>query len=161
VIGLALAIPGTAWGHAERSASTPEAGAKLDEIPSSLHVEFTEPPTSDAVVEVLDGCGNDVVASYDVEGTAIDARLSGGVPGRWNVRLRVVSGLDGHETNDRFGFAVKGERDCAAPRPSPTGTQPGPGALAGDAPEFPVLPFVIGTAVLAGGALLLRGRRAR
>lgn len=116
-----------ALAHAERSASTPEEGAALGEVPSEVMVTFTEPPIADASFQVFDGCDDDVVDELDVQGTEITAALGGGQPGRWRVAFHVVSGIDGHATRDAFNFRVRGEADCSStdePPPEADDTPP-------------------------------------
>lgn len=151
---------GPAAAHAERSASKPKEGAAVAVPPQSLNITFTEPPTGDAVVEVVDGCDRDVVADVEVQNFEITAALSEGQPGRWTVRTNVISGVDGHNTRDRWTFEVQGEPDCSAPESAP------PDEAAGDDDEedgggsSPLPLLLIGGATLALVAvgLMLRGR---
>lgn len=113
-VAAVLAQAAPALAHAERSASTPKEDAKVAAAPDTLAITFTEPPTGDAVVEVVDGCGRDVVADLTIQNLEITASLAEGQPGRWTVRTNVISGVDGHNTRDRWTFAVRGEADCSA-----------------------------------------------
>lgn len=144
-----------AFGHAERAATTPEVGARVDEVPAAVSVSYTEPPAGNPVFRVLDGCGNDVVGDLKVQDMTIDATLTGGQPGAWNVEWRVISGVDGHDTRDSYSFKVAGQKDCTVAAPEqPEGRdvpEDGPGA------GF-LLPIAIGAVLLAGMALFLRGR---
>ncbi|HEV2757457.1 MAG TPA: copper resistance CopC family protein [Actinomycetota bacterium] len=156
VFGLAQADPARA--HAERSASSPKEGATLGAVPDELNVTFTEPPTGDATVAVLDGCGRDVVTDVQVQNFEITAPLSAGQPGTWRVDTNVISAVDGHNTRDRWAFEVRGEPDCSAPESA------GPGA-AGDGEDeegggVPVAVIVLGgaTVLLVVLGLALRGR---
>ena len=114
---LVIALTGVALAHAERQSSRPDEGKQLGKPPLHLYVNFSEPPTGDSTITVLDGCGNAVVADFEVTDRTIHANLDPGQPGTWNVRTQVVSGLDGHPTRDRWSFEVDGTRDCAAPPP--------------------------------------------
>jgi len=154
---LSLVAAPRAFGHAERAATTPEVGARVDEVPDTVSVSYTEPPAGNPVFRVIDGCGNDVVDELKVQNQTIDASLLDGQPGRWNVEWTVISGVDGHDTRDSYSFRVAGRRDCtqAAPEPAPDddGASDGSGSSAGS-----LIPIAIGGVVLAGLALFLRGR---
>ena len=104
----------TALAHSALKGSEPKADARLDAAPSTLRLEFSEPPISADNLVVEDGCGNDVVTSADVDNGDIVAELAEGQPGKWKVSSRVVSVVDGHETKDGFRFTVEGETDCTA-----------------------------------------------
>ena len=149
-----------AFGHAERAATTPEVGARVDEVPQNVSVSYTEPPAGNPVFRVLDGCGNDVVEDLKVQDMTIDATLAGGQPGAWKVEWRVISGVDGHDTRDSYDFKVAGKKDCTQPGPTATdGTGPDAGDEddEGSGAGF-LVPIAIGGVVLAGLALFLRGR---
>jgi methionine-rich copper-binding protein CopC len=154
----AVAYSGPAFAHAERASSRPDAGSKAATAPGSLVVTFTEPPTGDAAVEVLDGCGRDVVSDVQVQNYEITATLAAGQPGRWEVRTNVISAIDGHNTRDRWAFSVRGEADCsAAETPAPEATEAddedegGGGAL-------PLIAIGAATLVLVAVGMMLRGR---
>lgn len=154
---LAQAAPASA--HAERSASTPKEGAAVAAPPEALNITFTEPPTGDAVVEVVDGCKRDVVADVEVQNFEITAALTGGQPGRWTVRTNVISGVDGHNTRDEWTFQVRGEPDCSAAET----TAPDAAGDEGDEDDgggsaLPLLLVVGATVALVVVGLLLRGR---
>lgn len=148
-----------ALAHAERSASTPKEGATVAAPPETLDITFTEPPTGDAVIEVSDGCGRDVLAGRDVQNFQITASLSEGQPGRWSVQTNVISGVDGHNTRDRWTFRVRGEADCSAPETE------APDEAAGDEDDeggggsaLPLLAIGGATLALIAVGLALRGR---
>lgn len=61
---------------------------------------------------VRDGCGDDVVSEISVSNTTVTAPLAEGQAGRWQVRLEVVSAVDGHPTRENFTFTVDGDRNC-------------------------------------------------
>jgi methionine-rich copper-binding protein CopC len=158
IAGLAVLGQGLpARAHAERSASTPKEGATVGAAPASLRITFTEPPTGNAVVQVLDGCERDVVADVEVQNFEITADLSAGQPGTWTVQSNVISAVDGHNTRDRWTFGVRGEPDCTA-----TGDD---GPAAGDETEdeggggaMLLIALGGGMIVLVAVALVLRGR---
>ena len=132
-----------AFARAERQSSDPEEGKTLQEPPAHLYINFSEPPTGDAKITVTDGCGEDVVANFDVTDRTIHANLDVGQPGRYEVATQVVSGLDGQKTSDDWTFKVSGTKDCAAapPEDEPAG-EDGVGSIA---------------LLAAGGAVVLIG----
>lgn len=157
VLWLVVAPAAPVLAHAERAGSTPEEGERVPRVPTSLAITFTEPPTGDAVVEVSDGCGRDVVSDVQVQNLEITAALAEGRPGKWTVHTNVISGIDGHNTRDRWSFTVRGEPDCAAAEtiaPDAAGDEDDEGG------GSPVALIAIGAATLALVALglVLRGR---
>lgn len=154
----ALSI-GVAWAHAERLRSVPEQGTKLDKAPAELSIDFTEPPTGDANLVVMDGCETDVVQELQVQDTSVSASLAEGQPGTWVVRSTVVSGVDGHQTNDSWSFTVKGSKDCSAP--SEATDQARDEGDSEDESSLPVVPVAIGAVAVLGIALLLRALTGR
>lgn len=154
VIVLCLVPTAPASAHAERSASTPDDGERLEAPPTTLDIRFTEPPIGDANFEVLDGCQRDVVEDLEVQGTEITATLAQGQPGGWSVRTHVVSGIDGHATKDRWRFQVAGRPDCEAEQ------EPRPGAASGESEDeggtLLLLVFAAVTLGVIGLALVLR-----
>ena len=157
VAGLLALQASPASAHAERIGSKPDEGARVGAPPSTLRIDFSEPPIGDARFVVLDGCERDVVSGIDVSDTTIDATLAEGQPGEWKVETRVVSGVDGHATSDNWSFAVRGETDCEA-EPPDVETSPPPNA--GDEEDEGggnfLLIFAAGTLVVIALALLLR-----
>jgi methionine-rich copper-binding protein CopC len=151
VCALVVLLPvSAALAHAERQSSDPKEGKKLDEPPLHLYINFSEPPTGDSQVTVTDGCGNDVIDNFDVQDRTIHANLLAGQPGEYNVTTQVVSGLDGHETNDAWSFTVTGTKDCSAAPPTSDSDGAGTSAEEDDG---------IGSVALlaAGGAVVLIG----
>ena len=147
-----VTMSSVASAHAERTSSQPEEGARLDQVPTTLAIDFSEPPTGDAVLEVLDGCGNDVVETLNVQNQEISAELLEGQPGRWSVTSTVVSGIDGHQTKDSWKFAVAGKADCseAAAGSGERGPQEEEDS------DFPIIPVVAGAIGVLVVAVLLR-----
>ena len=143
-----------AHGHAQFLDSDPATGAKLDEAPTSIRLEYSEPPVSADNVVVKDGCGVDVVTAAEVEEKAITADVPEGQPGKWKVSFRVISAVDGHPNNDSFSFTVAGKADCT----KETGAAPPREDDGGDS-GLPILLALGGaTVVIVLGALLLRKR---
>lgn len=157
MIMLLQAAPALA--HAERIDSSPKEGARLRSAPPMMRIDFSEPPIGDANFVVTDGCDRDVVEEIDVQNMQLEATLSGGEPGRWQVETRVVSGVDGHATSDQWTFTVRGEAQCDE-QPPPAAEQPPEGEGEGDqgGGSFPLLAFAAGTAVVIALALVFRGR---
>lgn len=153
---LAWAAPAAA--HAERSSSRPEEGVTVARAPGALSITFTEPPTGDAVVEVADGCGRDVVSDVEVQNFAITASLADGQPGKWTVRTNVISGVDGHNTRDRWTFGVRGEADCSAPQTDAPDAAAGDDDDEGGGSAVPLLAIGAATVALIAIGLVLRGR---
>ena len=146
-----------ALAHAERASSRPEEGAKVSSAPLTLGITFTEPPTGDAVVEVTDGCDRDVVADVEVQNFEITAALAEGQPGKWTVRTNVISGIDGHNTRDRWTFSVRGEADCSAPQTDAPEAAPDDEDEEGSSP-LPLILIGAGTLALIAVGLVVRGR---
>ena len=159
VFGLVLAAgilfpAASASAHAQFLGSDPKPGARLDAAPTSMTIDFSEPPISGDNLVVEDGCGNDVVTRADVEEKSLVAELAGGQPGKWKVSLRVVSAVDGHPTEKSFSFTVQGEADCTKETGAPPPREKGDSGSSA--------PIVIGlgvaTVVVVGAALVLRKR---
>jgi methionine-rich copper-binding protein CopC len=165
--------PTAALGHGETATTDPEAGAALRKAPRSVAVTLTEPPAKNAEYEVVDGCGDTVSGDPQVNDAVLSVAISGGEPGRWQAKYRVVSSVDGHLTKDSFSFTVDGKRDCSDGSEETKngnngngdendggggGTARGPDE--DDGSSFPVMPVVAGTAALVGLALVIRTRAA-
>lgn len=150
---VSAAVPAIA--HAERSASTPEEGARVSAAPNEVMVSFTEPPIADATFQVFDGCDDDVVDEFDVQGTEITAALAGGQPGRWRVSFHVVSGIDGHATRDAFTFRVRGDADCSSTDEPPPAADDDPAEEDSGGATLIAL-FAGGTVLAVALALVLR-----
>ena len=159
---LFLLAPSTAFAHAERVSSTPKESARVQRVPAKLAISFSEPPTGDSNLEVLDGCGNDVVDEILVQNMDVSATLQRGQPGNWEVRSSVVSGVDGHQTDDTWSFRVAGPKDCSKAPSDGGGDRPRAGGDDDDdESSFPVVPIAIGVAallVVAIGLRVLTGR---
>jgi methionine-rich copper-binding protein CopC len=157
-LAFGLVQAGPARAHAERSVSTPQEGARVTSAPEELSVTFTEPPTGDATVSVLDGCGRDVVADVVVQNFDVTAPLSAGEPGTWRVETNVISAVDGHNTRDRWSFRVRGEPDCSAPASDAPDAAPGDEEDGGGGVPMPLIVLVGATIVLVVLGFALRGR---
>lgn len=157
---MSIAAPAHAHGDIQRT--DPEPLSTVRRAPRSVAVTFTEAPTAQAVMNVTDGCKRKVGQGVDVAGATATVRVATGQPGRWEVSYRVISSLDGHQTQGRYAFTVAGKKDCT---PDEATDDPGdvPTEAAGrgdrDEPEgsgAPVVPIALGAAALIVVALLLR-----
>ena len=146
-----LCVASPAFGHAAKTTSDPEKGARLDAAPEQVTVKYAEPPTTDSKFTVLDGCDRDVTDTVEILNDTIEATMHDGQPGRWTVEWSVVSAVDGHLTRDDISFRVSGETDCSLAQetagPAPR-TEPGA--------SLPLVPIGIATAVIVGIAVAIR-----
>lgn len=120
-LGLLLGTP-SAGAHALLRSSDPEGGDLLDDAPSVVSIDFTEPPDlSLSRILVLDEHGNEletgalerVSSSTEVEVSLPD--LDDGV---YTVSWRVLSTADGHVTAGSFSFGVGVEPGTAPAGPA-------------------------------------------
>lgn len=170
VLAFAALFQGTALAHGDLESTIPEADSKLKKPTDHIIINFTEPPAKASSVEVVDGCKDDIIEEVDFEERVAHVFLSEGQPGRWKVSYQVVSAADGHKTDGSYSLTVAGKADCSdkgggkddanGGDDDSDGTGSGPSA-GGDDPDeegssFPVVPVIIGTAVLLALALLAR-----
>lgn len=171
VASLVVLSAAPAAGHGDITSSRPEAGARLNRAPQQVRLVLAEPPAQGSDVTVVDPCGDEVSGEPQRDGETISVSVDGGRPGRWRVQLRSISSVDGHVISDRFAFRVAGKRDCSpdenaagpddnadeeaddeiSSRPPIENDDPGSG--------FPVVPFALGTVVVVGIAVALRGKK--
>ena len=155
-----LCLPGMAWAHGDIARTDPPEGSKVRRAPSVVAIQFTESPTADNRFEVIDGCGDDVLAQVGGEGTNAELAVAGGQPGRWRVTYNVISSEDGHNSRGAFSFTVAGKRDCSEPAAtdSPEIGSPPPPIANDDADpaSFPVVPVLIGGGAIVGLAVAIR-----
>jgi copper resistance protein C len=155
-----------AHAHGEIESTEPAADATVSKIPKRVSITFTETPSKDGVLKVVDGCRKRVVDRLVLNGTTMSAVVTSSArPGRWKVSYDIISAEDGHPTSGSFIFKVAGKRDCNAAQASPSPSSdteiapntglisPGPGD---DGGGFPVVPVAIGAGVLVLGALAVR-----
>ena len=166
-MGLAVAVmvvgAGPVWGHGDIRSASPEDGARVRRPPREVALVLAEPAASGSSLVVTDGCKEEVSGEPVADGENYSVPISGGRPGRWSVKLRSISSVDGHVIKAGYSFTVAGKKDCSA-EPSPsddetddpnTSSRP-PIANSDDGSSFPVLPFALGTVVLVGIAVALR-----
>ena len=108
---VALAMPGTAFGHALLHASDPAAGSTLGTATASVLLTFGETPDARlTTVKVLDRDGRDHVsgAPEAVSDPPASIRVPlGPLPdGVYTVSWRTVSSVDGHSSAGSFVFGV-------------------------------------------------------
>ena len=161
---LALCAPATpAAAHGDIQGTDPAPESIVRRAPRSVAVTFTEAPTTQAILEVTDGCKRKVGQGVDVTDATATVRVATGQPGRWKVSYRVISSLDGHRTHGGFTFTVAGDKDCTpdeeptgGPDDDPTRAAGGNDGGADEGSGAPVVPIALGAAGLIVVALILR-----
>ena len=148
-----------AFAHGDLQGSNPEGGSSIAKRPKRISLTLTEPPGPGTTVRVTDGCKRNVPARVDQSGQDVTAAVSQGEPGRWHVRFRAVSSIDGHTSKGGIRFTVRGKKDCSKDG-SDVEIDGGSDTLIeseeSTGSTFPVVPVVIGSAVLIGVAFVLR-----
>lgn len=168
---LVLALwPTGALGHGEKVKTDPKDGATVSQVPKTVSVTLTEPPTEEAQFTVVDGCGDTVSGDPTVHDDMLMTTISGGEPGNWEASYRVISSVDGHQTKDTFAFKVGGKKNCSGdepkePKKDTANGNPGGGTAQGPTDEetgssFPIVPVAAGTVALVGLAFVIRTRAA-
>jgi copper transport protein len=109
--GLLAVAPVPAGAHALLASSDPADGARLDQAPSAITLEFTEPPElALSSVAVLDRTGGEIPIGQPalVSGNpaALRAPVEALEEGVYTVTWRVVSKVDGHPTGGTFAFGI-------------------------------------------------------
>ena len=111
VVTVALAVPGTASGHAAFSDAVPEPGSRLEASPSRVVLAFTEALNRRLTRATLIDArsGEAVAASARFEGgDRLVLRPRGALPSApYRVVWHTVSRLDGHALEGSFGFGVR------------------------------------------------------
>lgn len=169
---LVALVPGIARAHGDLESTIPEAGSKVDKAPDHIIINFTEPPTRASVVEVRDGCKDDIIDEAYFEERVAHVFLTDGEPGKWKVSYRVVSAADGHKTEGSYALTVAGKSDCSNEAPDDggngkdagndnggdgdAGTASGPRGPAGNESSFPLVPVALGTVGVIALALVAR-----
>ena len=156
-------LGGAAQAHGDLDVTFPKAGSKVGAPIDHLAITFTEAPTSDSAIKVLDGCGGNVVDRLEIEDRVAHVYTAGGQPGKWKVSYRTISSVDGHLVKGSYGLRVSGEPDCSAPKKDDGPDNPPRAGGNGEPPpdddegsSFPTVPVVLGSAVVIGAALLIR-----
>ena len=165
-VALALALgavwAGPAWAHGDIQSASPEEGSKVRRPPGEVALVLAEPPAAGSSLLVTDGCKEKVSGEPVADGDNYSVAIEGGRPGRWTVKLRSISSVDGHVIKAGYSFTVGGKRDCSA-EPTPDGeetedtsSRPPIANPDEEGSSFPVVPFALGTVVLVGIAVALR-----
>lgn len=168
VLGLAAALVAwagsPAWGHGDIQSASPEDGARVRRPPREVALVLAEPPAAGSSLVVTDGCNEKVSGVPVADGDNYSVAVEGGRPGRWSVKLRSISSVDGHVIKAGYSFTVAGKKDCST-EPSPRDDETGDTNTSSRAPianpddegsGFPVVPFALGTVALVGIAVALR-----
>jgi copper resistance protein C len=160
---LFLGIAGSAGAHGGLQQSSPAADARVKKPPGRVSMSFSEAPSKDSVMEVVDGCKRDVVAGTSVSGNALVGQLGAGQPGTWKASYRVISAEDGHLTKGKYSFVVAGKKDCTPGDGGKDGggeteaaPEPPDGSDEDDDQSVPVVPIAIGAAGLLVVGLVVR-----
>jgi methionine-rich copper-binding protein CopC len=163
-LGLAGSEGSVAWAHGLLESSDPRANSTVGGVPKTVSVALTEAPGPGTSATVSDGCDRNVEVGLQRARKVLEIAIGDAEPGRWEVRFRVISGVDGHATRGKFGFKVRGRADCRQPTPGDSpedqigggeDTQIG-NELQDDESDFPIVPFAIGSLVIVGVAFLIR-----
>lgn len=171
IFGLSV-LSAPAGAHGDIESTSPKKGATLKEPTDHVLINFTEAPTDNASVQVIDGCGTDLTTDVFVTQRTLHVLLDDGQPGRWQVAYRVISAEDGHKTNGSFNFKVRGTADCDGDveEPDDGGETIGPDDGSGEqaAPDaeptsdqgnsLPLVAIFVGGLALIGIAALVRMR---
>ena len=159
----ALALAGTAFGHADLIASDPPSGGTLTTTPFTLTATFTEeldPGLSSLIVESAAGA---VVAHGTVSAdypTLMTAELPTLEPGAYTVRWTSVTPDDQGVERGTFTFNVAASGATPTPAATPAPTAPPAGGSSGQGGDVLIAMLFAGFAI--GAVLLLvvlRGRR--
>jgi methionine-rich copper-binding protein CopC len=161
-----LVFAGAALAHGDLEDMEPKEGARLNKPPKHAYLTFTETPTNDSGLKVVDGCDENVVKKLEKFDATLHALLNAGQPGEWTVRYDTISDEDGHEVKGSYTFSVKGTPDCTGSDTVSPGDPDDPDdeaapTLPEDDSSFPVVAVAMGAAVLIGGAILIRIQSSR
>jgi copper transport protein len=169
LVGIAVAGAPAAWAHAGLVSSDPAANAVLAGSPSTITLNFTEPPdTSLSTITLLDASGATVATAPATVGSdpkQLVTKPDDDLPkGSYTVSWRVISQTDGHVTAGSFAFGV-GERP-GAPKAGgaapPTTPPPSPASVAGKLLLYAGLALAVGataTGLYAFGGYVPARRR--
>jgi copper resistance protein C len=113
-----LLAPIRAEAHSELEASKPADGSTVNKPPDHIVLTFSEEPTQDSVVKVMDGCSKNLADDSFVAGNKFHVQIVDGTGGDYLVEYSLISAEDGHATKGSFTFSVKGEVDCSKDEPA-------------------------------------------
>ncbi len=149
---LCVLVPTSASAHAVLLRSDPADTSTQKEVPETIQMEFTE-NVDVFSAEVTDGCGRDVLQATEFDGVDIRLDLGSAQPGRFKVVYELVSGDDGHRSDGRIAFRVKGTKDCSTEEPEEDGTTQASGAEDQGSPPWMLLGGVAVAFVLGAAAI--------
>jgi methionine-rich copper-binding protein CopC len=157
VVFLLLALAGPAGAHGGLEVSDPEDGARLSGAPKSVSMTFTEMPSNDSVLKVVDGCRRDVIRRTSATDHTLLGKIGAAQPGKWKASYRVISAEDGHLTKGAIRFTVEGKKDCTpdddgsgepSEEPGDAGNDSAADPPGEEESDFPVVPVAVGAAGL-------------
>jgi methionine-rich copper-binding protein CopC len=163
---LLLGLPSTALAHGDIRDSSPAAGTEVTKPPAEVTLLLAEPVAQGSTVEVTDGCEREVSGDLKLTREVVETPIAGGEPGRWLVRLRSISAVDGHAIKEAFTFKVSGKKDCTPEdgddvepdtdiSPDTSSRAPIVNPDEEDS-SFPVVAFALGTVAVVAVALAVR-----
>jgi len=159
---LLLGLPSAALAHGDIRDSSPAAGTEVTKAPAEVTLLLAEPAAKGTTVEVTDGCEREVSGDLKLTREVLETPIAGGEPGRWLVRLRSISAVDGHAIKEAFTFKVSGKKDCTPDDEPDTDISPDTSSRAPivnpdeEGTSFPVIPFALGTVAVVAVALAVR-----
>jgi methionine-rich copper-binding protein CopC len=163
IAALWLLAPATASAHGGLEESDPAANARLKQPPGRVTMAFSELPSKDSVMKVVDGCKRDVVLNTAVAGSDLVSAVDDGEPGTWKASYRVISAEDGHLTKGSFTFTVAGKKDCSPDDGGKDGgdateaaPEPPAGPTGDDGGSVPVVPIALGATGLVVIGVVVR-----
>ena len=164
-VALLLGLPAVAaWAHGDIESAHPAQGSKMAQPPREVSVHLAEPPAQGSTLVVTDGCKEEVGGEPQIDGEMFTVPIDEGRPGRWNVKVRSISSVDGHLVRESFSFTVRGKKDCSSEKSPGEDDDPDDEVelgdpqppLENDETSFPIVPFALGTVVLIALAIALR-----
>jgi methionine-rich copper-binding protein CopC len=130
-LGLALLLPHVVDAHARFARSEPGADSFVSTPPDQVRVWFTEEvATRGSSLEVVDSSGARVdrgdghVDLNDPGRRLMVVSLQSITDGRYTVRWRTVSAVDGHAADGTFLIVVQIPTPVPSPSPTPSGPAP-------------------------------------
>ena len=175
IVALVL-VAAPAGAHTDFLASDPKDGAKLDEVPREVALEFSDdmdPRLSTVTLRIEGGSSTPLQVTVGAKATVLVAQVPDDVEpptGRetqWTITFRVVS-RDGHPVSGATGFVVRTATTSSTPsdgssptasKPSPTGdpdsqvTSQAGADPAEDRAVWPLVAVGVGVLALLGGAV--------
>ncbi|MDN5766047.1 MAG: copper resistance protein CopC [Humibacillus sp.] len=109
---IALAFPSLASAHDVLQKTTPSDGATLQRMPSTVSLQFAEPPLAIGTQVLVKGPSGDVAdGKPTIEGNVVVQAISDSAPaGSYTVTYRVTSD-DGHPIGGTFTFKASASQD--------------------------------------------------